>query len=287
MPIGHSSFESLRRRRLRPSWAAWGLSIAGVGALGSSAMAFSPLDVALLAVLLLATGATAWHWGRRTGLAVGVVSGLLYLALEMWQGRLDTVEALRGAPAMVGLLALAVALAEVGYLSRGLAQSSMLDQVTRLPNYDLFTRFLHIEVSRSARYRLPFCLVVLELEDLEGYSHTYGYWRTDALLKELSRTMSETLRRSDVLGRLGGPQFGLLLPMTKSDGAMVALQRLQSAVSVLPLPTTRGVKPRPIAWTAGIAEFPGDGQDATDLLRVAGERIGIKTVERLALPGRY
>ncbi len=273
MPLGHGSFETMRRRRLHPSAIGWGLAVAGPAILASAALSGRPYVEIALASLGLLTGFISGRLGRIPGLAVALLSGIAFLLFEYLEADLAQEHLLAAVLALGGFIALAVAVAEICGVTRGLLQSTHLDQATHLPNYDLFMRFLEVEAARSARHRLPFSIVILELDNLEAYGHDYGYWRTDALLKELSGVMAGSLRRSDVLGRLGGPQFGLLLPMTNPGGAALAVQRLEMTVKMLPMPSRGDLAPHALAWKVGIAEFPGDGQDALDLLQAAKDRL--------------
>jgi diguanylate cyclase len=88
---------------------------------------------------------------------------------------------------------------------------------------DVFER----ESARADRRGVPLCLALLDLDNFKRLNDTYGHLAGDAALQHLVRVVKQTLRPMDVIARLGGEEFVILLPETTVDAAAAAMTRLQ------------------------------------------------------------
>jgi diguanylate cyclase len=88
---------------------------------------------------------------------------------------------------------------------------------------DVFER----ESARADRRGVPLCLALLDLDNFKRLNDTYGHLAGDAALQHLVRVVKQTLRPMDVIARLGGEEFVILLPETTVDAAATAMTRLQ------------------------------------------------------------
>ncbi len=112
-----------------------------------------------------------------------------------------------------------------------LYQMAMTDALTGVCARRRFQKRLDDELRRSARFGRPVSLVLLDIDHFKGINDTYGHQVGDAVLKEVSRVLQENLREKiDLVGRLGGDEFGLLLPETDARGARVVAERLLERV---------------------------------------------------------
>lgn len=107
------------------------------------------------------------------------------------------------------------------------------DPLTGLYNRRFFFRRLEEELSRSARANSPLTLIYLDIDHFKTMNDTFGHAAGDRVLKAVSNSIGATLRKSDVLGRIGGEEFLILLPGTPEDiGALIA-ERVRERVSEL------------------------------------------------------
>ena len=103
------------------------------------------------------------------------------------------------------------------------------DALTELLNRRGFGRELRRHVSRLARYGAKGALLMLDLDNFKGYNDSHGHAGGDELLRAVARGLSSRLRAGDLLGRIGGDEFAVLLPeATPQQADVVAAALVQS-----------------------------------------------------------
>src|SRR2546425_5873672 len=95
-----------------------------------------------------------------------------------------------------------------------------------LLNARAFSHELAQELSRNRRYGRPLALIYLDLDDFKNVNDAHGHATGDAVLRLVADAMRGAVRQADVVGRLGGDQFGGLMPETDGDLAHAAATRL-------------------------------------------------------------
>jgi diguanylate cyclase (GGDEF)-like protein len=103
---------------------------------------------------------------------------------------------------------------------------ALTDDLTGAPNRRNFMQQLGQELSKSQRYKRPSCLAMLDLDFFKKVNDRYGHAAGDEVLKHFAYFVRRHLRVEDVLGRLGGEEFAVLLPDTALDGAALVLNRV-------------------------------------------------------------
>ncbi len=123
------------------------------------------------------------------------------------------------------------------------------------------------------RTKMPFSLLLLDIDFFKSINDTYGHPAGDAVLRKVARALEEVQRKSDALGRYGGEEFLVLLPHTNKEQAAAAAERLRENVirrNREPLnPITKG----PITVSIGLATFPEDGTSSPELIKAADKAL--------------
>ena len=130
--------------------------------------------------------------------------------------------------ATVALYLAAVVLLRV--LKRALAEEKALartDGLTEVANRRRFFEAAEMELARSFRYKHPFTIVYVDVDDFKTLNDRFGHGRGDEVLRAFAAVINETARYSDLVARLGGDEFGVLLPETEAAGAERFLTRLR------------------------------------------------------------
>jgi diguanylate cyclase (GGDEF)-like protein len=137
------------------------------------------------------------------------------------------------------------------------------DLMTGVNNRHHFLSLLYHEFARGRRYKTPLSLMVLDLDFFKQINDGYGHAAGDAALKAFSAIASECLRDMDVFGRLGGEEFGILLPSTAVDQAEAVAERIRAAVARIAIDTEFGT----VRFTTSIGVTQGlDTDESVDIL---------------------
>jgi diguanylate cyclase (GGDEF)-like protein len=105
-------------------------------------------------------------------------------------------------------------------------QDSMTGALTRRG----FFAEVEKEFQRAGRYERPSALVVIDVDHFKSINDRYGHPAGDAVLVSIANACMATMRKSDIFGRIGGEEFGLLLPETDAEEARLAAERIRSMV---------------------------------------------------------
>ena len=136
-------------------------------------------------------------------------------------------------------LELQALLAETTELKKHYKQLSLVDELTELYN----RRFFFLEgkniLSRSIRYGHSFSLLLLDLDRFKSVNDRYGHKVGDSVLQAISKKLLQILRETDLLARVGGEEFAIILPETSEDGAKLLGERLLNAMAEVPF-TSKG-----------------------------------------------
>ena len=122
------------------------------------------------------------------------------------------------------------------------------------------------EVARSRRYDLPLMVLMLDLDHFKLVNDQYGHAVGDAVLQAFVQTVSGVLRESDLIGRVGGEEFAVLLPNTTQEGGCALAQRIIDSVRSSPVEV--GDKRIPYTVSIGAGCLSGETTFST-LLDVA------------------
>jgi diguanylate cyclase (GGDEF)-like protein len=144
------------------------------------------------------------------------------------------------------------------------------DALTGLYNRRLFDEYCDKELNRAKRYGQHLAIVILDLHRLKEVNDRHGHLRGDHILQLAATTLRKTLRAADFAFRIGGDEFALLLPQTDTEQAVTLCRRVRSLYEgeVAPLKIEVGV-----TLDFGVAVHPQDGDQKSDLLRTADERL--------------
>lgn len=141
------------------------------------------------------------------------------------------------------------------------------DALTGLINRRRFQKELERAISYSQRYKQQGAILFVDLDQFKYVNDTYGHQYGDEYLLDVSRRLSQVLRRTDVLGRLGGDEFGVVIPKCSYEEAHTVGMALLGALAQENL--EHGGKVVPVSASIGIALFPSQSAVPSDLLAKA------------------
>src|SRR5438132_4654774 len=111
---------------------------------------------------------------------------------------------------------------------------TIIDALTDIHNKRYLMEFLDREIARSARYRRPLSLVMIDIDRFRQINETLGHLGGDFTLRELSTRIRGNVRKEELFARYGGEEFAVVLPETEREGAALLGERLRAAIEKQP-----------------------------------------------------
>lgn len=108
------------------------------------------------------------------------------------------------------------------------------DPLTGLSNYRHFHELLNLEVQRARRMEYAVGLLMMDMDHFKLINDRHGHPAGDAALREVAELLRKRLRRTDVLGRIGGEEFAAILPGDGPHEVAIVAEKLRKAVEELP-----------------------------------------------------
>jgi diguanylate cyclase (GGDEF)-like protein len=139
---------------------------------------------------------------------------------------LSAVATLGASAAIVGLL-----MNRLETVAAGLATQAHTDPVTAIANRREFDHRIALELDRSRRHGRPLSLVICDLDRFKAVNDALGHEEGDVALRRAATAIGEAVRTVDAVARLGGEEFGVILPETALEPATRIAERIRASVS--------------------------------------------------------
>lgn len=150
-----------------------------------------------------------------------------------------------------------------------LIQLARHDPLTGTANRRYFFERAEQEFMRSRRYHTPLSIALIDVDHFKQINDQLGHAAGDEVLKLLSQQCRALLRESDLLARIGGEEFAILMPSTGLAGAALMAERLRMAVTEAPTPVAGQLLN--LRFSAGVTQLKAKDQSIEDCLRRADE----------------
>ncbi|MFJ7567758.1 diguanylate cyclase [Herminiimonas sp. NPDC097707] len=149
------------------------------------------------------------------------------------------------------------------------------DGLTGIANRRYFDDYLSAEWKRARRDQKPLSLLLLDVDDFKSYNDHYGHVAGDMVLKTVASSLGTcAMRSADLYARFGGEEFAVILPDTDIDGAVIASQKICSAMEALAIPHAFTIAGDFISVSIGAATFtPQEDTGQSDLIKLADKRL--------------
>lgn len=144
---------------------------------------------------------------------------------------------------------------------------STLDGMTSLYNHRTFTMLLERELECSRRKSRPLTLLMADIDNFKSINDSFGHLNGDAILIQLAAVLRENLRGMDIASRYGGEEFAIIFPETDAHEAGEIGERIRQCIEA------RFKRELPVTISIGIAEFPGCGDCAKEVIQAADDAL--------------
>lgn len=146
-------------------------------------------------------------------------------------------------------------------LEAKLREAATMDELTGLLNRRAFLHALDTEIARSARNGAPLSIALIDLDHFKKVNDSFGHQGGDDVLRRFADVTRQVVRAADVVGRLGGEEFAVLMPDTDRVQGGIAGERLREAIARRHFVTTAGAL-APTTISVGVAHHrPGETRE--------------------------
>ena len=132
---------------------------------------------------------------------------------------------------IIGLFGISTDITDIHNLKEELRKQAITDSLTGLYNRRFFLETAKQSFSESKRHSNPFSLIIIDIDLFKKVNDTFGHATGDAVITFIGECISKLLRNEDVLARVGGEEFAILLPHTAIDIAHSLAENIRSSIS--------------------------------------------------------
>jgi len=152
-----------------------------------------------------------------------------------------------------------------------LEAANRTDGLTKVNNRTYWLNRLEEEVCRVERHETPLTVTLFDLDHFKQVNDTMGHLAGDQVLREVAERVQKMLRTSDVMGRYGGEEFGILLPHTDLWQAMQVVDRIRQNIAAKPV-VFNGTE-IPVTASFGVAQWHQKLARVDEFLSVTDEAL--------------
>jgi len=152
-------------------------------------------------------------------------------------------------------------------------RQSQTDSLTGALNHGAFLRALENLAADAHVHAAPLSLIMLDVDYFKSYNDTYGHLFGDGVLQALTKTIREHIKSQDVVGRWGGEEFAVILPLAAGEQALAVARRIQETMYQMRMEHPQmGQVPAPTV-SQGLAVYPQETEDIYALVDLADRRL--------------
>jgi len=161
-------------------------------------------------------------------------------------------------------------LKDISFFGQKLETFVVLDSLTGVANRAFFFTRARRVLKESAKKKTSFALIYIDLNNFKSVNDVHGHVTGDKLLKALGERMRHSLKKEDIIGRIGGDEFIVLLNSSDYSTAEKVIERLRNSIC---RPFFVDGKSFTMDFSAGVAVYPQDGETVEELVIKADKRM--------------
>ena len=180
---------------------------------------------------LIPISLTTWYANRNLGISSAVLSTVIWLIADIYtrENSLYPLLYFWNTLMRLGFFIIVIYLISELRKTQEVIQTLIhKDHITGAINSRYFHELLEIELRRSSRYKRPFTLVYLDLDNFKQVNDKFGHDEGDLLIKFIADELKRHLRSTDIVARLGGDEFAILLPEAEQQEAKIVISKVHS-----------------------------------------------------------
>ncbi len=152
-----------------------------------------------------------------------------------------------------------------------LQQLAITDGLTGLLNLRHFEELASREIQRAARYKKNLSLIVMDIDHFKDVNDRFGHYAGDQTLQQVSKVFVSTFRKIDIIARIGGEEFAILLPETGLDLSVSVAERLRQNIASTETEVAEGIVK--VTCSLGVADLQFCPPDLRELMNCADKAL--------------
>ena len=176
----------------------------------------------------------SWAISERLGLVFAILGSCVWIAVDIWSGNSNRTSNLFAymwnATARLGFFLLPVFMIRLNRALQREQELARTDFLTGVLNARFFHELAQMEINRSLRYKRPFTIAFIDVDNFKTINDTFGHTEGDTVLRAIAMNIKAHLRKTDLVARVGGDEFVVLLPETNAQIAPVVMSNMQRAL---------------------------------------------------------
>lgn len=170
------------------------------------------------------------------------------------------------------LIGFSTDITELQLLKKELERQALTDMLTGVSNRRFFMQSLEREFSRARRYSTSLAVMILDIDHFKHINDSHGHHAGDLVLTRVASHLQGMMRQHDILSRIGGEEFAIILPETDAEGACVLANRLCESVRELAMLSEEGER-LPITVSIGVSALQPSTADSQTMLKLADKAL--------------
>jgi diguanylate cyclase (GGDEF)-like protein/PAS domain S-box-containing protein len=173
----------------------------------------------------------------------------------------------------IRLVGTAQDITERKHLEDELKRQARTDFLTGLSSRGHFLEQSELELSRAIRYDNALSIFMIDIDFFKQVNDNHGHKMGDTVLKEFAEVCGNMLRDVDIVGRIGGEEFAILLPETDNNEAAEVAERLRNAIANTQVPLSTGDQSLHFTVSIGVASLASKDDNLDELLNLADKAL--------------
>jgi diguanylate cyclase (GGDEF)-like protein len=152
-------------------------------------------------------------------------------------------------------------------------QQANIDVLTGLYNRRFLEDYARKLFAMARRRAQPVGLIMMDLDHFKNFNDVYGHEIGDRILRHFAKTVTASMRETNLAARYGGEEFVVLLPDTSAKSCALVAERIRKAVMVMVVPSNTDRPLPPVSVSMGIAVFPEHGQTLDEVIQASDKAL--------------
>ena len=230
---------------------------------------YSGIEISFSVTYLIPVLFAAWYINRNTAFFISLLSSISWLLADLTAGHEYSHSAIplwNGIARLTFFLVVTLLLSKIKIQLLAEEKLADTDPLTGLANRRSFLERARFEQERSKRYKHPFTIAYIDLDNFKSVNDVFGHEIGDTLLCSVADSLRENVRQTDIISRLGGDEFAILFSETGSESAKEAVKKTQKQ-----LIQTMKRNNWPVTFSIGVVSFEKPIIDIRDMLKLSDD----------------